>query len=301
METKVKLGSLELATPIVCASGTFGYGYELQEFINFKAVGAIIAKTITPDPRAGNPPPRIYETDLGVINSVGLENPGLKGFIKEKLPLMRKLPTKRIVSIGGFCTDDYKKCLKTLSDKKGIDAFEINLSCPNLKLKKIVSQSPSLTYKLTRVLRKITTKPLFIKITPEVSDITKIAKAVEEGGADSISMVNTFFSMAINIKTKKPFIGNIYGGYSGKAIKPMSLYRVWKVAKEVKISIVGGGGIETASDAIEFILAGATAVSLGTVNITDPNSSEKVLKGIKEYMVSKKIKSLKQLRGGLIA
>jgi len=296
---RVKLGKLKLATPIICASGTFGFGDELKGLADFKSIGAITTKTITLLPREGNPPPRIYETERGVINSVGLENPGLGSFIKEKLPLISKLPTKCIVSIGGFTFQEYQECIRTLNSKKEVDAFEINLSCPNLKLKKLVSQSAQATYQLTTSLRKLTKKPLFIKITPEVTNITRIANAVEAAGADAISLVNTFFSMAIDIETKKPYIGSIYGGYSGPAIKPLSLYRVWQVAQNVDIPLIAGGGIEKASDAIEFILAGATAVSLGIVNIVYPNSAKTILAGIKEYMKRKQISDIIKLKGAI--
>jgi len=297
---KIKLGKLKLDIPIISASGTFGYGDELKGLANLKAIGAITTKTITLKPRAGNPPPRIYESECGVMNSVGLENPGLAVFIEKKLPEIQKLSTKCIVSVGGFSDKEYAQVVRTLTKEKGVDGLEINLSCPNLKLKKLVSQDAKATYSLTKVLRKITKKPLFIKITPEVTDIVKIAKAVKMGGADGISLVNTFFSLRINIETRKPYLGNIYGGYSGRAIKPMSLYRVWKVAKEVKIPIIGGGGIETASDAIEFILAGATAVSLGTINLVNPNSAEDVLSGIKKYMKKEKVSDVTKLRGGMV-
>lgn len=301
MNLRVKLGRLTLSNPLICASGTFGFGDELKGLVDFKALGAVIAKTITFKPCQGNPPPRIYETELGVINSVGLENPGLDVFIKEKLPLLKKLPTKGIVSVGGFSPAEYKICLKKLDRQKDLDAFEINLSCPNIRLKKMISQSPASTYFLTKSLRKLTKKPLFIKITPEVTDIVKIAKAAEEAGADAISLVNTFFSLAINIKTRKPYLGSIYGGYSGPAIKPMSLYRVWRVAQKVKIPVIGGGGIQTASDALEFILAGATAVSLGTINLVNPKAAEEILEGIKKYMKKNKIENINELRGSLNA
>ena len=297
---KIKLGRLKLDTPIISASGTFGYGDELKGLANLKAIGAITTKTITLKPRVGNPPPRIYESECGVMNSVGLENPGLEVFINEKLPEIRKLNTKCIVSVGGSSDKEYREVVGALTKEKGVDGVEINLSCPNLKLKKLISQDAKATYSLTRALRKITKKSLFIKITPEVTDIGKIAKAVERAGADGISLVNTFFSLRINIETRKPYLGNVYGGYSGRAIKPMSLYRVWKVAKEVKIPIIGGGGIESANDAIEFILAGAKAVSLGTINLVNPNSAEDVLSGIKKYMRKKKVSDLAKLRGGLI-
>ena len=295
----VNLRGLKLTTPVICASGTFGFGEELRGMTDFSYVGAVTTKTITLKPKAGNPPPRIYETECGVLNSVGLENPGLDVFIKEKLPLIRKLKAKCIVSVGGFSTSEYKTIVTRLSQKSGVDAIELNLSCPNLQLKKLVSQSPKATYQLIKTLRKLTKKPLVVKITPEVTDIAKVAKAAQEAGADAIALVNTFFSMAIDIDTQKPVLGNVYGGYSGKAIKPMSLYRVWKVSQNVKIPVIGGGGIETWRDAVEFILAGATAVSIGTINLTYPNSAKDITKGIKNYLSKKKIKDIRKLQGAL--
>ena len=300
MKVSVKLGRLELRNPVVCASGTYGFGDELKELADFSSIGAITTKTVTLKARAGNPPPRIYETECGVMNSVGLENPGLRVFMDEKLPLIRKLNTKCIVSVGGALDKEYEEVVGALGAAKGVDGLEINLSCPNLKLNKVISQSAKATYNLTKSLRKLTKKPLFIKITPEVTDIVEIAKAVKLGKADGISLVNTFFSLRINTETKRPYLGNVYGGYSGKAIKPLSLYRVWKVSKAIKIPIIGGGGIENASDAIEFILAGAAAVSLGTINLVEPNSASTVLSGIKKYLNKKKISDISKLQGGLI-
>ncbi len=297
MNLKVRIGKLTLPAPIVCASGTFGYGDELKNLADYSSIGAVIAKTITLKARAGNKPPRIYETAQGVINSVGLENPGLEGFIKEKLPKLSRLPVKRLVSVGGFSLDEYQECVRRLEKEKGFDAFEINLSCPNIRLKKLVSQDAKETRRTTRALRSLTQRPLIIKITPEVTDVSQIARAVQAGGADAVSLVNTYFAMAINIETQKPVLGNLYGGYSGPAIKPMSLYRVWQVVRSVRIPVIGGGGIETAEDAIEFFLAGATAVSLGTVNLVNPNQSKRILAGIEIYLRRRKLADVKQIRG----
>jgi len=283
----------------VCASGTFGFGEELCGLVDFKHIGAITTKTVTVLPRAGNPPPRIYETPCGVINSVGLENPGLEQFIKEKLPQLRPLPVAFIASVGGGSVPEYVEAVKELSRCAGISALEINLSCPNIKRKKIVSQSGAATYKMVKALRAVTDKTLIIKITPEVADIVPIANAAEQAGADAVSLVNTFFAMAINPQTQKPYLGSVYGGYSGPAIKPLSLYRVWRVCQKVKMPVIGGGGIESALDAIEFILAGATAVSLGTINLVEPNCARGMLAGIKDYMLSKGITDINELRGGL--
>lgn len=301
MNLGVKLGKLSLKVPLVAASGTVGFGDELKTLVDFRSLGAITTKTITFLPHKGNPPPRIYETGCGVMNSVGLENPGADAFLSQKLPLIRKLAVKCIVSVGGFNEPDYVKAVEKLSPHHGVDALEINLSCPNLKLKKLISQSPLATYRLTKTLRKITRKPLLIKITPEANDIVKVAAAVEAGGADAVSLVNTFFSLAINIETRRPYLGSIYGGYSGPAIKPLSLYRVWKVAQNLTIPVLGGGGVENTADAVEFILAGATAVSLGTVNLASPNRAKEILKGIKKYLADNRIHSWKELKGGFIA
>jgi dihydroorotate dehydrogenase (NAD+) catalytic subunit len=300
MNLAVKLNNFELKIPIVCASGTFGYGEELKGLVDFKNIGAITTKTITPEARAGNIPPRIYEAEYGVMNSIGLENPGLEGFLEEKLPSLLKLPVKSIVSIGGFSQEDYERIVRRLEDKK-IEALELNLSCPNIKMKKMFSQNKDATYNLVKSLRAFTKKTLIVKITPEVEDIVEIAKAAYDAGADVISLVNTFFALGINIETKKPFLGSIYGGFSSRAIKPLALYKVWQVYKNVNIPLIAGGGIENANDAIEFFLAGATAVSIGTINLVYPDRATGILKGLKDYMKRKKIKDINELRGGMIA
>lgn len=300
MNLAVKLNNLRLPTPVICASGTFGYGEELKGLVNFKNIGAITTKTITPDPRAGNPPPRIYETEYGVINSIGLENPGLKGFLEDKLPALLKLPAKSIASIGGFSQEDYEEIVRKL-ENKNIEAIEVNLSCPNIKMKKMFSQNKELTYGLVKSLRLLTRKTLIIKITPEIDDVVEIAKAAKDAGADALSLVNTFFALSINIETKKPNLGSVYGGLSSRAIKPLALYKVWQVAKNIDVPIIGGGGIENASDAIEFILAGATAISIGTVNLVYPDRATDIVKGIKDYMKRKKINDINELKGGMLS
>ena len=301
LKLSVTIGTLHLDVPIVCASGTFGYGQELKGLVDFKGIGAIVTKTITKEPHGGNPPPRICETDHGVINSIGLENPGLDEFIADKLAGIKKLPTRCIVSVGGFSVQEYAYILRRLNALKGISAYEINLSCPNIRLKKLISQDPAQTYAVTKRLRKLTAKPLIIKITPQVTDIVPVARAAQEAGADAISLVNTFFAMAINIETRTPVLGNTYGGYSGKAIKPMSLYQVWRVYNHVQIPLIAGGGIETAEDAIEFFLAGAAAVSIGTVNFVYPNQAAVILKGVTSFMKRHALEDIKKLRGGLRA
>jgi dihydroorotate dehydrogenase (NAD+) catalytic subunit len=297
----VKFNNLQLKTPIICASGTFGYGEELKNLVNFKNIGAITTKTITLHSREGNPAPRIYETEYGVINSIGLQNPGIDGFLEEKFPALLKLPVKLIISCGGFSQPDYEEIVTRLESKKEIEAFEINLSCPNLKMKKMFSQDKELTYSLVKSLRSLTIKTLIIKITPEVTDIVEIAKAAQDGGADALSLVNTFFALSINIETRKPYLGSVYGGYSGRAIKPLALFKVWQVYQSVQIPIIGGGGIENTNDAVEFFLAGATAVSIGTINLVYPNRAAQILSGIKQYMKRKKISDIAELKGTMVA
>lgn len=299
IKLKVRIGKLELAVPIVCASGTFGFGAELNGLVDFSSVGAVTTKTITARPRSGNPPLRIFETEHGVINSVGLENPGLDSFLKEKLKKMRSVKTKFIVSVGADSAAEYSNIVQRLDKTKGVDAIEVNLSCPNISSKKIVSQDKKETYALMKCLRAKTSKTLIAKITPEVTDIVSVAKAVEDAGADAVALVNTFLAMAINVETAKPYIGNIYGGYSGPAIKPMGLYRVWQVSSALSIPVIGGAGIEDARSALEFIIAGASAVSLGTVNLVYPNKAKEILSGIKEYMQRKDINDINKLRGSI--
>ncbi|MCF7916512.1 MAG: dihydroorotate dehydrogenase [Candidatus Omnitrophica bacterium] len=296
MNVTTKIGKLKLNTPLVAASGTFGFGDELKGLVDFSPIGAIVAKTITVKPKPGNPPPRIYETNCGVINAIGLENPGLESFIAEKLPTFKKLNTQNIISIGGASQNEYQELIKSLDKEKQVDAFELNLSCPNLKNKKLISQSPKATFNLIELIRKATKKTIIAKLTPEVTNIVDVAKAATDSGADAVSLVNTYFSLAINIETKKPCLGNVTGGYSGPAIKPISLYRVWQVAKSINIPIIGGGGITNYKDAIEFLLAGSSAISLGTINLTYPNIAKEILAGIKKYMKENKMKNLEDIR-----
>jgi dihydroorotate dehydrogenase (NAD+) catalytic subunit len=298
MKLATKIGKLYLKTPFICASGTFGYGFELPGLVNFKNIGSFITKTITLKPRKGNPPPRIIEVDCGVLNSIGLENPGVDVFIREIIPKIKALSVPFIVSIGGQTLQEYVRILRKLNAVKEISALEINLSCPNIKSNKMISQSPSSTYKAVRALRGMTDKMLIVKVTGEVQDIVSVAKSVEKGGADALSLVNTFFGLAIDINTKKPYLGSCFGGYSGKGIKPLALYRIWKVAKSIHIPIIGGGGISSSHDALEFFLAGAQAVSIGTAHLVDPSFAQVLLEGIKKYMKQHKINDIQRLIGG---
>ncbi|RKY37192.1 MAG: dihydroorotate dehydrogenase [Candidatus Omnitrophota bacterium] len=300
MNLEVKIGKFQLKYPIVTASGTFGFGEELSSLVDFTSLGALVTKTITLKSRRGNPPPRIREVECGVVNSIGLENPGVEGFLESKLPKIEKLGIPFIVSVGGYSPGEYIEVVRVLDKVEGIKAIEVNLSCPNLRQKRMFAQSARLTFKITDSLRRITKKTLIVKLTGEVDDIRRIAKSAEYGGADALSLVNTFFAMSVDIDTRRPSLGSVYGGYSGKGIKPLSLYRVWKCAKVVKIPIIGGGGIDNYRDAIEFFLVGAKVISLGTINLVNPNAAKSILNGIIKYMQKNKIKDINELVGGLV-
>ncbi|MFH1767695.1 MAG: dihydroorotate dehydrogenase [Candidatus Omnitrophota bacterium] len=286
---KVRLGRMVLDKPLIGASGLCGFGPELKEFADLRDIGAITTKTVTLYPRQGNKPPRIVEVDNGVLNSIGLQNPGVDVFLKEKLPLLKKLPVKFIVSIAADTLEEFAVITRKLREKKEIEAIELNLSCPNVKTKRLISQDKAMTYQVVKRAKEIFERTVIAKLTPEVTDIGEVAAGVEKGGGDAISLVNTFYGLAINIDTKKSYLGNVYGGYSGPAVKPQSLYRVWQVSRRVKIPVIGGGGIFDGSDAVEFFLAGARLVSIGTLLLVNANAAGRVLKGLLGYMKKNKI------------
>lgn len=296
----IGLAGISLKNPVMVASGTFGYGEEYAQLVDLNRLGAFVAKTITLKPRLGNDPPRIVETASGVLNSIGLQNVGIDAFINEKLPFFREYDVPLIVSIAGETTDEYVQLVKTLQGEK-ITGLELNLSCPNIKYdrKLMFAQNPQATHQVVSRVRKATSLPLMVKLSPNVTDIASIAKVCEEAGADGVSLINTFTGMAIDIENRKPKIGQITGGLSGPAIKPIALRMVYEVHKAVKIPIIGMGGIMTAGDALEFIIAGAKAVAIGTGNFVDPLTPIKVIDGIREYMIKNKIKDIKSIVGSL--
>jgi dihydroorotate dehydrogenase (NAD+) catalytic subunit len=297
-DLSVCIEKIHLKNPVIAASGTFGYGQELEDFVDLSQFGAIIPKGISLNPMQGNPPPRIFETNGGILNSIGLQNPGLDVFIREKLPYFKKIKTTLIVNFFGNTQKEYCELAKRLDSLDGISGFEMNVSCPNVKQGGVIFGSdPKMTYRLTAEVKKSIQRPLIVKLSPNVTDIAVIARNAEEGGADAISMVNTFKAMAINIHTKKPELGNVTGGLSGPAIKPIALRMVWEVSQAVKIPIIGMGGIMKAEDAIEFMLAGASAVQIGTANLLNPKTGIEVVAGIKQYLVKNRIKSVKNLTG----
>jgi len=297
-DLSVNLGKIKLKNPVVVASGTFGFGEEYEDFIELDCLGAIIPKGISLKPMMGNPPPRIFETEGGILNSIGLQNPGFHEFINLKLPFLRRIKTHLIINFFGNTQKEYIELARRLDDVPGISGLEANISCPNVKRGGIAFCSdPRMTYRLVRAVRKSTQLPLVVKLSPNVTDIASLAKISEEGGADAVSLVNTFKALAINIRSRKPELGNILGGLSGPAIKPIALRMVWEVSQKVKIPIVGMGGIMRAEDAIEFVMAGASAIQIGTANLINPRAGIEVIHGIKKYLIENKINRFRKLIG----
>jgi dihydroorotate dehydrogenase (NAD+) catalytic subunit len=301
MNTKVTIGKLELKNPVMTASGTFGYGSEFAEFVDLGKLGAVVMKGISVEPRDGNPPPRIHETACGMLNAIGLQNVGLKKFIKDKLPYMRKYNTKVIANVLGGTPDEYLKLASEL-DRAKVDAIELNVSCPNVDYGGIefCADINMLRSLVKRVREVVKTSTLIVKLSPSATDIRLPAKICEEEGADAISLINTIPGMAINIDTRRPFLSNVIGGLSGPAIKPVAVRMIWQASQAVKIPIIGMGGIQNASDAIEFILAGATAVAVGTANFVNPKATAEIVEGIQKYMRENDIKNINEIIGGLV-
>ncbi len=304
-DISVGFAGLKLANPVFVASGTSGYADELADFTDINRLGGFITKSITLKPRKGNPTPRIVETDAGMLNAIGLANVGLDKFVEEKLTIIEKLTVPVFVSVAGESIDEYVVVVERLVTEKAIAGFELNISCPNVAKGGIsFGTDPAQVTEITSAVKKAAAqKPLMVKLSPSVTDISVIARAAVDGGADALSLVNTFTAMVIDIETRKPVLANKTGGLSGPAIKPIAVYLVNKVYNEVSkdrgIPILGLGGIRTASDAVEFIIAGASAVGVGTANFIEPGCAVKIAEGIKKYCVRKEIKNIKELTGSL--
>ncbi len=295
MNLSVKIGQAAFPNPVTVASGTFGHTEEYYGQKEVRQLGAIVPKTVTLNAQEGNPPPRIVETASGMINAIGIENPGADAFIAEKLPPLVKTGVPLIVSILGYSDEEFETLAEKFTAVKGISALELNLSCPNLRQKKLVAQDPEASARIVAKVKKIYQGPVIAKLTPNVTDISEIALAVENAGADAVSMINTFTAMAIDIRSRKSRLGNVTGGLSGPAIKPAALYMVYRAARRIRIPIIAMGGIMTALDALEFLIAGATMVAVGTMNFVDPQAPCAVLRGIKEYLKKNKIDDINDL------
>jgi len=299
-DLRVNIGSLELQNPVMTASGTFGYAREFENLLNLHRLGGIIVKGISLEPRSGNPPPRIVETACGMLNAIGLQNVGVERFIFEKIPYLRGINVPVVVNILGDSLEEYQELTRRLGDVEGIAAIEVNISCPNVKKGGVAfGTDPKMAAAVTEAVKKTTDVPVMVKLSPNVSDITLLARAVEDGGADSISLINTLIGMAIDLKSRKPILANVIGGLSGPAIKPVALRMVYQVAQAVEIPVIGIGGIDTTEDALEFILAGASAVQIGTANFINPRISEEIVEGISDYVKNQQLRSIRDLIGAL--
>ncbi len=300
MNTSVEIGKLKLKNPVMTASGTFGYGEEYSEFIDLNRLGAVVVKGLSLQPKEGNPPPRVVETAAGMLNAIGLQNIGIGSFIDQKLPFLRKFDTPVIANFFGDSADEYAEAARRLSAAAGIHGLEMNISCPNKQAGWcIFGTDPRVTFEVVSAVRKATDLTLIVKLSPNVSDIALMARTAEEAGADAVSLINTITGMAIDIFSRRPKLANVTGGLSGPAVKPVAVRMVWEVHRAVKIPIIGMGGIMNAHDAIEFFLAGATAVAVGTANFVNPAATGDIIDGINGYMRDNGISELKQLIGGL--
>jgi dihydroorotate dehydrogenase (NAD+) catalytic subunit len=300
MKTSWHLGNLLLKNRVLVASGTFGYGDECKDLVDLNGIGGIITKSLSMKPRDGNPPPRIIETTGGMLNSIGLANIGVQKFVKEKLPFLRTLDTAVIANIAASSIDEYCAVLEHLEQEEGIDGYEINVSCPNVKEGGLsFGTNSQMIAEITRRLRSLTRKPLIVKLTPNVAHISEFAKAAEGAGADAVSAINTLIGMAVNVKTRKPVLSTVTGGLSGPAVKPVALAKVYETARAVKIPVVGIGGIMSGTDAVEFLLAGASAVQIGTANFINPAAALTIAEGIVQYCRENNIDDVGALVGAL--
>ena len=300
---KVEIAGIKLKNPVMTASGTFGYGQEYAPFIDLNRLGAMILKGITLKPKMGNPPPRIIETPSGMLNAIGLQNVGVEVLVKEKLPYLKKFNTPVIINISGDTIEEYVELAQKLgevSKEMGIAGLEVNISCPNVKKGGMVwGTDAKATYKIVSSIRKTTSLPLVVKLTPNVTDIKTIAQAAEEAGADALSLINTLVGMVVDIDSRKPKLANISGGLSGPAVKPVALWLVWQVFQTVNIPVIGIGGIIKIEDALEFIIAGAQAIEIGTANFLNPKVTIEIIEGIQKYLIEKNIKDINELVGSM--
>lgn len=298
IDLSVNLGGILLNNPVAVASGTFGYGREYEDFINIAGIGAVIVKGTTLEPRNGNPPPRIIETASGMLNAIGLENPGVETFLNEYLPYLREKNVTVIANIAGNTVAEYAAIAGKIQGHPGLAGIELNISCPNVKQGGLqFGTDPKTVTEVVKAVKSETSLPVMPKLSPNVTDIVEIARAAQEGGADALAMINTLMGMAIDIRSRKPVLANIFGGLSGPAIKPVALRMVYQVHKQVDLPILGGGGIMNYIDALEFIMAGASAVSIGTGNFVNPMIADEILLGITNYMQENNIKDLQELVG----
>ncbi len=296
----VAIGNLKLVNPVITASGTFGYGKEFSQYVDLEKIGAFVTKGLSLNPRAGNATPRIVETPGGMLNAIGLQNVGIDTFIREKVPFFRTVSTPAIVNFFGSTPEEYAELARRLDEIPEVAAFEVNISCPNVKQGGIVfGTNPVSAAQVTAACRAVTKKTLIVKLSPNVTDIVEMALACEGAGADALSVINTLTGMAIDLERRRPVLANITGGLSGPAIKPVALRMVWQVANAVRIPVIGIGGIMSATDALEFMLAGATAVQVGTASFVNPGAAQEIAEGMEKWLSERGISDVKSMTGAL--
>jgi dihydroorotate dehydrogenase (NAD+) catalytic subunit len=297
-DLSIDFAGIKLKNPVLTASGTFGYGEEYRQIIDLNRLGGIIVKGVSRNPITGNPPPRIWETPSGMLNAIGLENPGVDVFLREKLPHLRQFDTAVIVNIFGYSLEDYLAVAERLDGVPGVAGLEVNISCPNVKAGGIVfGTNVKASFELLSALRKVTRLALIAKLSPNVTDITEFARAAQDAGCDGLSLINTLLGMAIDIRCRRPRLANCTGGLSGPAVRPVAVRMVWQAANAVTLPIIGMGGIMTAEDAVEFLLAGASAVAVGTANFVNPRATLDVIEGLESFLRAERIRSIRELVG----
>jgi dihydroorotate dehydrogenase (NAD+) catalytic subunit len=300
LDLSVEIAGIRLKNPVIAASGTFGYGAEFAHLVDLNSLGGLVVKGLAREPMPGNPPPRIVETPAGMLNAIGLQNIGAAAFVREKLPALRGFQTAVFANVFGYSTEDYVAAVEILETGDGLAGYEINVSCPNTKHGGIVfGADPLLTHEVTAAVKRVTRRPVIVKLSPNVTDITALARAAADAGADAISLVNTFVGMAVDLETRRPALPNVTGGLSGPAIKPIALRMVYQVARAVHIPVIGMGGIACGRDALEFIVAGATAVEVGTATFWDPAAPERIVREIGAYCRAHHVARLRDLVGTL--
>jgi dihydroorotate dehydrogenase (NAD+) catalytic subunit len=302
LDLSVSFAGIQLKNPVIAASGTFGYGLEFEDVVHLDKLGGLVVKGLSKEPMAGNPPPRLYETPAGMLNAIGLQNVGAQAFLEEKLPKLRRI--KNIVvfaNVFGYTREDYERVVRILNEGEGIAAYELNVSCPNTAQGGIqFGSDPHLLDEVVGTVKRVAQRPLIVKLSPNVTSIAQMARVAENAGADAVSLVNTFLAMAIDSETRKPRIANVTAGLSGPAIKPIALRMVFDASKTVKIPVIGMGGISTATDVVEFMLAGATAVQVGTASYWDPRATEKIVDELTKWCTEHQVERLADLTGGLL-
>jgi len=297
----VSVAGIQLKNPVIAASGTFGYGIEFEDVVHLDRLGGFVVKCLSKEPMIGNPPPRLYETAAGMLNAIGLQNIGARAFIEEKLPRLREVKSAVVIAnVFGYTREDYERTIEILNEGEGITAYELNVSCPNTQHGGIqFGSDPHSLDELVRTVRRYSQRPMIVKLSPNVTSIGQMAHIAQEAGADAISLVNTFVAMSIDIQTRKPRIANVTAGLSGPAIKPIAVRMVYEASKSVQIPVIGMGGISTAADVIEFMLAGATAVQVGTANYWDPRATEKIINELGRWCAQHEVAHIAELTGGM--